>query len=483
MRTTTTTIRTTPHVRHRRRRGVTAVIAMIFLVLFSTMALGFYGTTTMSVQVAGNETRGARAMQAADSGMHFVRYQLWDLTIPPLTLEQDLMDEVYGQLADRLDGTANMKGQVVEMPDADTIVLPGGGKYITTDEDGGAFRATFHRVGKKVRVKVVGVYQPNGSGGAVLATSSRAIQLDYDVAEKASSLFDYGLAARGKVETSGSSWVKGATDSSKGSVMSAAVDPLNPTVILAGKGISGSVTYMEGSAKPSISGEVGGTTNTTTIWEKYVKTVDEQPMFPVVDTALFEKYVTNTYVPGTSVSPYVNMRIPANTNPEFVNDEVIQGILFVEMPNIVKFTGKVNIQGVIVVDPNDTTDLTKNQILFSGTGGTKQGVETLPLGDSRFDGLRDLTGSFILAPETFVSITGNFGLVNGSIIADKVEMNGSAYVDVKGSIITLDPDAALKIGGNGNIVIQSTGTSNYPAGLRFGEHYYPVPGSYKEVRP
>jgi hypothetical protein len=482
----------TPTTTQLRRRGVTALLAMLFLVLMSAVSLGFFATTSMSVQVSGNEARAQRAMVAADAGAQFVRYHLWDLTIPPFTQEENLMNEVYNQLADRLDGTTNLvlahplddpdaTGAVVEMPDANTIELPGGGKFIDLG-NGQKFRARLTRVGKKVRVRVFGAYKPAGTTTAAV-TSARGIQLDFDVAEKASSIFDYGLAARGKVSTGGSTWVKGATDASKGSVMSAAIDPLNPTVTLSGRGISGSVSYIEGSAQPSIhpSTSVGGTSNQTEIWDDYVATLTEPPLFPAVDVSLFDTYATNVYDPAESTSPYVNMRIPAGTNPSFGDGDVILGILFIEMPNVVTFSGKVNIQGMIVADPNGTTDLTANAIHFSGTGGTKQGVGSLPAGDARFDGLRDLTGSFILAPETAVTITGNFGAVNGSIVADKISVTGSAWVDVKGSLITLDDASALSVWGSGDIVISSTGTNNYPAGLRFGSNYYPVPGSYVEV--
>src|SRR4051812_19885780 len=38
-----------------RRRGVAMVIAMLFLVLFSVMALGFYAAVTTGARVSGNE--------------------------------------------------------------------------------------------------------------------------------------------------------------------------------------------------------------------------------------------------------------------------------------------------------------------------------------------------------------------------------------------------------------------------------------------
>jgi hypothetical protein len=78
---------------------------------------------------------------------------------------------------------------------------------------------------------------------------------------------------------------------------------------------------------------------------------------------------------------------------------------------------------------------------------------------------------------------GNFGTVNGSIIADKVSITGNTTATVKGTLIALDAEETMTVWGSGEVIIASTGTTNYPAGLRFGEHYYPVPGSYREVRP
>ena len=39
------------------RRGVASVLAMLYLVIFSTLALGFFASTTLSTQIAGNDRR------------------------------------------------------------------------------------------------------------------------------------------------------------------------------------------------------------------------------------------------------------------------------------------------------------------------------------------------------------------------------------------------------------------------------------------
>src|SRR5947209_3424121 len=66
----------------RRRHGVTAVMAMMYLVLLSTMAVGFYEATSTSLRIANNDQYTAAAQQAAESGMQFIRYQLAQLDVP-----------------------------------------------------------------------------------------------------------------------------------------------------------------------------------------------------------------------------------------------------------------------------------------------------------------------------------------------------------------------------------------------------------------
>jgi type II secretory pathway component PulK len=44
------------------RKGMTAVLAMLYMALFSTLALGFYASVTTAVQVARNEQRNTRTL-------------------------------------------------------------------------------------------------------------------------------------------------------------------------------------------------------------------------------------------------------------------------------------------------------------------------------------------------------------------------------------------------------------------------------------
>src|SRR5690242_9460257 len=65
-----------------RRGGYAAMLAMLFLALFSTLAIGFYAQTNTGTQMAENDRRIALAQAAAESGMDLMRYELAHIVIP-----------------------------------------------------------------------------------------------------------------------------------------------------------------------------------------------------------------------------------------------------------------------------------------------------------------------------------------------------------------------------------------------------------------
>ena len=172
------------------------------------------------------------------------------------------------------------------------------------------------------------------------------------------------------------------------------------------------------------------------------------------------------------------MVIPPNTNPTFNGNTTIQGVLLVQAPNVVTFGGNLTVQGVIVSDNSSTLDLVHNQLKFAGTVNASS-VDTLP---ASFGGLRQLTGAFLLANNFAASFSGNFGQINGHVIASQITMGGNATGTIKGSLIGLN-DLPMSITGSSDIIIASTGTTNYPTGVTFGSSYAPLPGTYSEVTP
>jgi hypothetical protein len=436
---------------------------MLYLVLFSSLAVGFYTTTTLSVQVVANDRRTNLALLAAESGMDFIRFQLADITIPHGTTEAQLFSLIYSSLQTKLNDTGNLASIALSN---DVISIPANNAYIYTDS-GSRFQVTLENLGQKVRVKVIGRHDSN--------VAVRAIQLDYGLAENASQIFDYGVASRGKITTGGHAKIRGATDPKKGSILSTCMTDPTP-VSISGDEVSGDISISNPAGliyvKPSSS--IAGSNNPHDYASHLHKGVAE-PEFPAIDTDAFTAYATNTYTGGNTLT---NVRIPANTNPKFTGGVTIKGVLYIEAPNKVEFGGNANIQGVIVVQNNPSGTLASNIIDFQGTVSAT-GVQTLP---ESYGDLRKLTGSFLLAPNFKVSFGGDFGTVNGSIIAGQVSMTGNAGGTIMGSVINLN-DVPMTASGSSEIIIASTGTNDYPAGVFFSSHYAPLPDTYAEVQP
>lgn len=460
-----------------RRRGVAAVLAMLYLVLFSVLALGFYAATTTAVQVSGNEKRSNAAFFAAESGMNFMRYQLAQITLPHSTPPSGYWNLVSAYMLAHLSGTVNVGAAGVDAGAA-LISIPAGGGYIELNDGTSRFRATLQKVNDYgvLRLKVIGRYKDTDV--------VRALQVDYVPVENASKIFDYGIASKGRIYTKGAARIRGATDPTKGSILSTiTTDPV--PVQISGKEVSGdiSISSTTGQVLFDPSASIGGTNNSTLIEQDHIHKGVTAPEFPQVDPSGFAAYATNTFAGGTDARNLTNTRIPANTGTpahplKFTGTTAVTGVLYVEAPNVVEFGGNTSIQGTVVVQNGVPTNLTNNVLSFTGSVSAT-GVETLP---ASYGDLRKLTGSFILAPGFLVNFTGNFGTVNGSIVSSQLTMSGNAGGTVKGTVINVDP-STLTLDGSSEIVIASTGTSNYPAGLFFDSHFGPAADTYLEVQP
>ncbi len=445
------------------------MLAMLYLVLFSALALGFYATTTTSVQISRNERSAARALAAAESGLYFMRYQMGELAIPSSTTDANLLSTVAQKLSDRMAATSNIAPRTLSVSGG-TISIPGGSnEWINLDSTGNQrFRATITQVGDMLVMQVAGM----DSGGAGL---SRKIQLKYQKASRASAIFNYGVASRGRVVTSGSSTITGATDPTKGSVLSTNSTDATP-VVIGGKEVSGDISITNPNGNISYSGaKIGGTTNTALIAAEHIHKGVPEPTFPEVNTDTYAKWATTKY---TNQAILDNLYIAPNTNPKFTGNTKIKGVLLIQAPNHVEFAGNTDIQGVIVVPNNVTTNTATNIIEFTGSVSASS-ISTLP---ASYGDERNLTGAFLLAPGFLTKMWGNFGTVGGSIISSQFAMGGSAEGTVKGSVIQLN-DLPTSITGSADVIIASTGTSDYPSGVTFGLTFKPLPGSYYEVAP
>jgi Tfp pilus assembly protein PilX len=453
------------------RRGITSVIAMLYLTIFSMLAIGFYSSVTTQVQVSYNDMNINAAQAAAESGMQFIRYQLSALNVAHNTPSDQLFNQVYIQLATAMNATGNLGTDTVGLSGSSINIPATTGHMINLDNAGAGFFASITQSGQVLVVKVTG----QARSGQI----QRAIQMNYGIAQRASSIFNYGVASRGSINMNGNTKILGASDPTKGSVLAATMLPVTALTMNGNQQISGDASFVNPNAVTSFAGNssIAGYTPASGNFAAHIHKGVDNPTFPQVDTSAFLPYCTNTYSSGKTL---VNCILPPG-NWSFAGNITIQGILYIQTPSIVSFTGNTTIQGCIVVENNPKGTPATNKLSFTGNVSAS-GIETLPVSTTFPAGEVALKNAFLLAPNFTTSFTGNFGTIGGSIIADSLSYTGNAGGTVNGSVIGLG-DTQMSMNGNADIIINSSGTAQYPSGVFFGNQYVPLPDTYQEVAP
>jgi hypothetical protein len=459
-----------PRRRAAGRRGVIAVIAMLFLVLFSCLALGFYYSTAVSAQISANERTGQSCQLAAESGLAFLRYQLSAVDVDPTVTPDKMLEEVSMQLETQMEGTGNLgSGTVYYDSRASVISIP---RYpnesIKLAPGGPSFRVTMTAGGERVTVKVTGY------PGAVPSAQSRVIQTEFVRTNKPSNVFGYAVAGRSKVQVAGAgAKVLGSPDED-GSILST----FNGAgAIVTGSGpIDGDLFVVGDKTRVTLGGgSVAGATAATDIRNNHIKVV-AAPLFPYIDTTQFKSLAVNTWVSGAS--PQKNIRVPANSDPKFKGGDVVNGILYIESPNNVTFTGNATINGIIVFENKGNPS--QNTLDFKGNVTPT----TIPT-TAEFDSVRAAAkGWSIAAPAAAVTMSGSVdGFLDGSLVANSVNLTGSADLHfTKGSIIATGNSPTLLQGKT--VEFAGTGADNMPkTGVRFNAYFLPDLTTYREIAP
>jgi hypothetical protein len=457
----------TMNYRKQQRRGMTAVLAMLYLVLFSSLAIGFYTATVTSAQMSSTDQQIGKAYMATESGMDFMRYQLSRVSIPPGTPTTQVINALYTNLQSQLVGTGNMAGQNISL-NGNTISIPSSstGTIKLDSKNDSRFRATITDWAGEIVVKVDGL---NGTAGI-----RRAFSMDFSRTKHTGNIFTFAVASKGQIVAS-----KGAVTSVPGvdpaiaTMMSA--QPVAGAVTVSGGTIGGDLGVVAGGSASVTSGSVGGSSIPSVILHDHVFQVDP-PEFPTLDTSVYRRYAVNNY--DSHAGTQSNIYVPPNTNPTFNGNNTVQGIMYIDTPNKVTFNGSFNLKGFIVMATGSSTT---DELKFSGN----LTMSALP-NQPQFDSLRSVSGVAIMAPNAAVNMGGSSSSLKGNIMSNTFNFTGAGDVQIdQGSLITYSPNAnAAVFNSSKSIRFSSTGANNQPnTGVTYSTYYTPNAGSYQEVMP
>jgi hypothetical protein len=411
--------------------------------------------------------------------MEYVRYQLAAINIPHNVPVAALFNEVCADLIEQIEGTDNLGSASIGVVDGALWIPVESDRRIALG-DGLSFRASIRQEGQLLIVESTG----HDSKGNI----TRTVRLSYGIAQRASSIFSFGVASKSAISMNGNVAIRGtAGNEAHGSVLTTTSDP-TPLTMIGNSRISGDLSMTNpnlSSISVGSNSRIAGYTPGDPNFANHVHAGIEPPEFPVVDTTAFIPYLQSTVNTGNPSGTYFkNVRVKAGTNPTFNNNTVIEGVMYIEYPNQVRFSGKATIRGTVVVQTNSNfnEDLNPadNTLTFSGAV-TAHPMSSLPPSSDFPPELRAMSGAFVLAPGFSTRFGGNFGTVGGSIVASQIRFHGTAGGTVKGSVINLK-DTSLELSGTTDIIIESQGTAQYPPGVFFGSNFAPLPDTWEELR-
>ena len=454
---------------HSKNRGAVLIISMIFLVIFSALAVSMAALSGTNVQLANNQRNADRARACAESGFDIIRFWLNQVSIPGTTLDADRFNQIAGSLQNEL--TTNSITNVDPSYEASVITIPG----VTLDStNGSSFSSTITPLDiETVRIDVTGTY------GSI----TRTIRANYNLSERANNVFDFGVATKGPLSLSGNIELEGMNVSVEASVYIESESSNLALSIIGNSQIAGDVSIVNPIASVDLQGGqagIGGDTGQEAI-DNHVSFGVPPSEFPAPNPALFEPYVTSIVDANTDTSSdatFENIRIVANTNPIFSGHTILKGVIYIETPNVVKFTGSADVTGIIVGDGDIQDNSGINQIEFLGDVDSHP-VTELPE-EAQFDGLHDQTGTFVMAPGFHVSFGGSFSALCGAIAGNGVEFFGNAGGTINGSVLNYS-DEEMTLSGNSDLFFNRSGLTEIPAGFEPEIVLDYNPSSYSEV--
>ncbi|HNX27240.1 MAG TPA: hypothetical protein PKK48_07520, partial [Phycisphaerae bacterium] len=299
-------------------------------------------------------------------------------------------------------------------------------------------------------------------------TTTRVITLGYNRdAGSRSPIFDYGFSSQGALRMTGVSTITGKNDPSESKVFMASGITDEIIKLMGTATIGGDVFSVNPDSYITDAGtncSVGGAYGSA-ISDHLYNGVDNIPL-PTIDITPFLSGVSFTSVTSSTNTSGVtlsNIQVKAGTNPNF-SGCTINGVIYIEAPNKVTFSGQSYITGVIVTQQG-TSD-SSSVISFTG-GGYISSPENLP-DTAAYSTVRSLPGTALLAPGFSVKFTGNMSAMSGTMAADNFSFSGSGSMDVKGSIICYKDGEMVTITGSQTILIDKSGDQSTPPGFTGG---------------
>jgi len=458
----------------KQQRGAVLIISMIFVLIFSALALSMATLSGTNVQLASNQHKADCALASAESGLEVMQYWLSRVTISSSTPSSYYLSTIANTLQN--DFSDNSISNITANCDGSSITIPSVTLNLAQEQ---SFNAAITPIPTPLdpnilKVDVTGVY----------GSATKTISVNYVFGTSPQSVFDYSVATKGSLSLTGNAEIEGVNDISvKTDVYIKSESAILALTMSGNSKIGGSVKIGNPLATTDLGNRtsIGGESGQAALNHVFIGA--DTPDFPTPNPGHFEQYVQNVFNPETDATTdktLENIKIPANTNPTFSGNVTLNGIIYIETPNVVTFTGNSTVTGIIVGNGDYQDNTETNQIIFRGSVDSSP-VSSLP-DVPQFAGIKNETGTFILAPGFALSFGGNFNALglNGAIAGNGIEFFGNAGGTIHGTIIDYSTETT-SVTGNSDLYLSPTGTSLIPAGFMLNIALQYDPSSYSET--
>ncbi|UCE47043.1 MAG: hypothetical protein JSW47_15715, partial [Phycisphaerales bacterium] len=412
--------------------GIALIMSMIFVVIFSVLAISISAMSGANVQIASNHHNLNAALAAAQSGQEVVRYLLSRVLIPSSTPQDQYFNEIITTV--RNDMTTNgISGLGVA---TDGVI----GSVTLDSTTGRSFEGQITLDANQPTIMAVSVTGHSGQ-------ASRTITTSFDIEPYEFPIFKYGLATKGPLDFPGNPTITAANEAWEADVFVESSGSAIAVQVAGNTNFDGDINIGNAAANVDFVGDVqiAGEFGQDAI-DNHVTIGRDSPEFPTPDVDRFLPYATGDVIDSStdlsSGITLVNAKIQAGTNPVFEGSAILQGILFIESPNVVTFEKNVALQGIIVADGDlQDPNTTANRIDILGNFAS----QSYPTG-AEFDGIRQEEGSSIIAPGFAATFAGNFSTLEGVVALSGADFTGNMNAQVKGTIINYSDTSTVVLG-------------------------------------
>jgi len=193
--------------RNHRRRGATLILSMIFVLIFSALAVSLAAVTGNNVQIASNQHRVNTALYAAQSGLECAKYIVSTVSLGQTNMNyvtDAQANQVWTDLCQYVQNQA-LDGKMVPSAARFTDALGPGDELVTPALDFGSanvdFRVRFYRYDSNPRTIK---FQSTGAN----STTTRKVAVEMAVT-KDREVLTYAIASRGRMWLTGDTTIHG----------------------------------------------------------------------------------------------------------------------------------------------------------------------------------------------------------------------------------------------------------------------------------